>query len=345
MMQSQNNNTTKRVPVSEIRTGMYVVGLDRSWIETPFLFHRRKIKSLAEVDLLKRHGIREVLIDTARGADTEAASHSNEEQASSPAAAGDTPKIEIRQARANEIPFRILVEEFDIARKVHEEALAASQAIFDGAGRGAPIPAPVTKKVVGDLTSSILRSPDASLLLTHMRRFKNDLFNHAVNVCVLSLVVGVVEGLENESTALGFGALLHDIGQTRLPRNLLHKEDPYTASERRLLEQHPTLGFNILQRSESIPDLASRIVVEHHERVNGRGYPARLLAEQISPLSQIVAITDAYDAMLIGRNHPALQPIEVLREIYLDAQKGLFDQVWVEKVIPRIGSLSHRQPG
>jgi len=333
-MEAQKSNTTKRVPIAQIREGMYVVGLDRSWIETPFLFHRKRIKSSADIELLKKHGIREVVIDTARGADVDVAQNG---QAGANSRASVEPLIEIRQAQPNEIPFRILIEEFEIARKVHDEALAASQAIFDGAGRGAPIPSAVAQKVVSDLTSCILRSPDASLLLTHMRRFQNDLFTHAVNVCVLSLVVSAAEGLESENGALGFGALLHDIGQTRLPRNLIRKSEPYTDSERRLLEQHPRLGYKILERSESIPDLAARILIEHHERVNGAGYPGKLEGEAISPFSQIVAITDAYDAMLIGRNHPALQPIEILREIYLDAQKGLFDRVWVEKVIRALG--------
>jgi hypothetical protein len=70
-MESHDLSNTKRVPLSEVRTGMYIVALDRSWIETPFLFRRKLIKSSDEIELLKKHGIREVVIDTERGADTD----------------------------------------------------------------------------------------------------------------------------------------------------------------------------------------------------------------------------------------------------------------------------------
>ena len=80
-------------------------------------------------------------------------------------------------------------------RVVHNEALAVAQNMFDGAALGGgPVKSEGAKKVVTDLLSSIARSPEANLLLMQMRRFQKDLFSHAVNVCVLSLVVGVLEG-------------------------------------------------------------------------------------------------------------------------------------------------------
>jgi putative nucleotidyltransferase with HDIG domain len=339
-MESHDLSNTKRVPLSEVRTGMYIVALDRSWIETPFLFHRKLIKSSDEIELLKKHGIREVVIDTERGADTDSRAVVASDKVlpvSGVVGNGDESVVEIRHATASEVKFKIMAQEFDVARQVHEEALAATQSIFDGAGRGAPVNAAVAEKVVSDLSGTILRSPEASLLMTQMRRFQNDLFSHAINVCVLSLVVGAAEGLGEDNPVLGMGALFHDIGQTRLPRNLIRKKDPYTESERRLMEQHPTLGFNVLQRSENIPEPAWRIVLEHHERADGTGYPGRLKTSQVAIFSQIVAIIDAYDAMLMGRNHAALQPIEALRQIYLDAKSGAFDRALIEKVIRALG--------
>jgi HD-GYP domain-containing protein (c-di-GMP phosphodiesterase class II) len=170
-----------------------------------------------------------------------------------------------------------------------------------------------------------------------MRRFQNDLFTHAVNVCVLSLVVGTLEGFAEEVYELGLGALLHDIGQVRLPRNLLRKNDSFTDQERRLVEQHPALGAAMLEQEESVPTAARRIVMEHHERLNGTGYPRKLGGENISPLSQIVAITDAYDAMIIGRNGVLRRPIDVLRQLYLDANAGAFSRDLIEKVIRSLG--------
>jgi HD-GYP domain-containing protein (c-di-GMP phosphodiesterase class II) len=337
-MESQGD-TTKRVPVSEVRTGMYIVSLDRSWIDTPFLFNRKLIKSSEEIELLKKHGIREVVIDTRRGADTDTAVELPETSAPQPGPSehADRPVVEIRHATADSVEFKFMVQEFDVARRIHDEALAATQSIFDGAGRGSPVNVAVAAKVVSDLSGTVLRSPEASLLLTQMRRFQGDLFAHSVNVCVLSLVVGAAEGFEGDNAILGLGALLHDLGETRLPRNLIRKQDSYTESERQLVEQHPTLGFNAIQHIENIPERARRIVIEHHERADGSGYPAKLKGEQISLFSRIVAITDAYDTMLMGRNRLFLQPIEVLRQIYLEAENGAFDRALIEKFIRALG--------
>jgi putative nucleotidyltransferase with HDIG domain len=146
-----------------------------------------------------------------------------------------------------------------------------------------------------------------------------------------------MEGLDNSITALGMGALLHDVGKTRLPRNLICKPTAYTDQERRLMERHPTLGATILRRSENIPELAQRIAAEHHERIDGSGYPCGIRGAELLLPSQLVAITDLYDNMLTGRNRPALQPIEVLRQLYLRSNAGALDRRLVEKVIHCLG--------
>ena len=315
---------------------MYVLDLDRPWLETQFLFHRRLIKSAEEIELLRHQGIREVVIDTAQGADVEAAPL--------PAAATKVPaRANSEIISATRLPlssgtaFQPLVKELHVARTIHEEAQAAAKKLFEGVGTGSAVNSVAAKKVVTDLLGSVTRSPEANLLLVQMRRFQKDLFVHAVNLCVLSLVVGTLDGFGNEISALALGALLHDIGEIRLAGNLLRKKHAPTESERRLLQQHPELGFRLLQECENIPELATRIVIEHHERLDGSGYPFRLTAGQISPFSQIVAITDAYDALITGRDQAPLQPVEVLRQLYLQGNDGTLDGELIERIIHCLG--------
>jgi HD-GYP domain-containing protein (c-di-GMP phosphodiesterase class II) len=318
---------------------MYVVELDRAWIHTPFVFHYRKIRDSRDIDLLAQHGIREVVIDTERGAGVELTqvrtarepiAHEPEDETGTASEAAST-----RYSYKNLL--EPLVHEVSLARGIHQEALATAQSVFDGVGRGAVLNSASAKSAVTSLLASVARSPEANLLLTQMRRFQNDLFTHSVNVCVLSLVVGTLEGFAGEISELGLGALLHDVGQVRLPRNLIRKKDIFTDQERRLMEQHPALGGVILEHAESIPNRVRQIVVGHHERLNGRGYPLKARGHTISPLSQIVAITDAYDAMITGRNGVLQKPIDVLRELYLEANAGAFDRELVEKVIRSLG--------
>jgi HD-GYP domain-containing protein (c-di-GMP phosphodiesterase class II) len=103
------------------------------------------------------------------------------------------------------------------------------------------------------------------------------------------------------------------------------------------MEQHPGLGSLILKQSGNFPEAARRIVLEHHERLNGSGYPCGLGRGEIAFLSQIVAITDAYDAMLTGRNQLPAPPIEVLRQLYLQGSAGAFDRDLVERIIHGLG--------
>jgi putative nucleotidyltransferase with HDIG domain len=234
--------------------------------------------------------------------------------------------------------LQTVVNELEVSRTMHEEALSIARDIFNAVGSGAPINSPVAREVVTNLLSAVTRSPEASLLLTQMRRFQNDLASHSVNVCVLSLVVGAFEGLEDEVSTLGIAALLHDIGQTRLPRKLTHKNGEFTETERRIMEQHPGLGALIVKQSENIPEAVRRIVLEHHERLNGSGYPCGLRRSEIAFLSQIVAITDVYDAMLTGRNQPPAPPVEVLRQLYLQGSAGAFDRNLVKRIIDGLGA-------
>lgn len=337
-MDTRGLSRRKRVPVSQLKPGVYVVALDQSWFQTPFMFHRRLIQNIEEIELLKKHGIQEVVIDIARGADIDALSPPPTAEAT----LGDSPKASpgSQKPRAPSLPeptAQAVVKELEVSRAVHEEALSMARDVFDGVGSGAPINSPVAKQVVIKLLSSVTRSPEANLLLTQIRRFQNELFNHSVNVCVLSLVVGTFEGLGDEIAALGLGALLHDVGQTRLPRNLTHKKGVFTQTERRIMEQHPGLGALILKQSQGIPEAAKRIVLEHHERLNGSGYPCGARGKEIAYLSQIVSITDAYDAMLMGRNQPPAPPVEVLRQLYLQGSAGAFDRALVERIIHGLG--------
>ena len=341
--------TKKQIPVSELKPGMYVVGLDRSWFKTPFLFHRRVIKDAEDIELFKRHGIREVVIETAHGADHQPPLHPKRDEPTGtwPPQVAEPPAVAKESALKNgartraptlaEKVFRPLTRELKVARTIRDEALTAARRIFDGVGSGAPVHSPAARKVVANLLSSITRSPEANLLLAQMRRFENDLMVHAVNVCVFTLVVATLERLDDDPTALGMGAMLHDVGKTRLPRNLILKPAGYTDQERRLMERHPTLGATILRQSENISELAQRIAIEHHERIDGSGYPCGLGGAEIALASQLVTVTDLYDNMLSGRCKPPLQPIEALRELYLQSNTGALDGGLVERVIHCLG--------
>jgi putative nucleotidyltransferase with HDIG domain len=284
--------------------------------------------------LFKERGVQWVTIDPTLGTDIAG----DTATAAAHASAGVQESTSATQTEAAR-ELGNLERELLLARTVQTEAMTAVESIFEGVKTGTPIDSAAVKQTVYTLLNNTLRSHDPLIALIHMRQYDANLFAHAVNVCVFALIVGRSQGFGKlQLESLGVGALLHDIGKLRLPRNLLRKQGIYTAQERRLIQQHPQLGIAILSQSHDIHEESRRIVLEHHERYNGSGYPAGLKELEISPLSEIVAIADMYDAMLSSREgRPPLPPAQAIKELYKYGLQGQCDRRWVERVIRCLG--------
>ena len=312
---------TKQIPLSELTVGMYVVNLDRAWPPHSTIGERRRIANSEDIALFNACGVHWVTIDPALSKNVGAGAQT----------VPSPPPVPVA--------LDALTKELDRARTVRAEAMTTMQSIFEGVKTGTPICIESVKQTVHTLMDSVLRHHDALLYLSHLRQFDADVCTHAVDVCVFALVIGTHQGFScAQLECLGIGALLHDVGKMRLPRNLLRKPGAYTEQEWSLMQQHPRLGLAILMHTDGIHDDSRRIVVEHHERINGSGYPAKLKGDMIAPGSEIVGIADAYDAMLssCGRRPPLL-PAQAIKELYQGGLKGEFALGWVERVVRCLG--------
>jgi HD-GYP domain-containing protein (c-di-GMP phosphodiesterase class II) len=320
---------TKQIPVDALSPGMYVVGLDRPWHDSITLIPQR-IEGPAIILKLKEYGVRYVTIDPTLGKDVNTTE-------------GDalpTPQKErLRSGGQRVQKFAGLEEDLGRAQMVRTEAMTMVESIFEGVKTGAPINSVTVKRTVTTLMDIILHNYDPFLSVLHMRQYDANLFVHAVNVCAFALIIGKSQGFDKPRLeCLGVGALLHDVGKLRLPRNLFRKQGAYTPQERQLIQQHPLLGATILAEAQDIREESRRIVLEHHERIDGSGYPAGRHGLEISPLSEIVSIVDIYDAMLSGREgRPVLPPTQAIRELYKYGLKGHCDRGWIERTIRCLG--------
>jgi putative nucleotidyltransferase with HDIG domain len=205
------------------------------------------------------------------------------------------------------------------------------------------VPRPDTlRTVVGNVLSRVLED-DASMLsllsLEKMKRFDRTLASHALDVCTLSLIVahdyGVAEG---NLDALGAGALLHDIGYVRLPRNLYRRSHDLTEQERTLMQQHPALGLAMLRDAQEDRDAVLRIVAEHHECSDGSGFPHKLKGDALSIFAQLVSLVDAYDGMVSRRGgRPAMLPHDAIRQLFRLGDKGQYAKDLVRAMIGSLG--------
>jgi len=359
----------KNIPIDQLQPRMFLVGVDQSWWKTPFLTHHRIIKNMGEVQLLKKAGIKTVTIDPSKGLDVEelvpddlqatlvgdpvrkpidgivedelqeTPETGSPEQASSQTLVENSsiPTLDSRSVSHHNVPQGV-----ESAKQVYQAAVEAVERIFEGVATGAPIDNPALEHVVKIVLDQIKEDPKMLpqfVLVQSLKKIEPHLYSHVVNVSALATMVGVEMELEQRSLEwLATGALLHDIGYMRLPRNLLRKRSGYTEKEQALLNQHTELGVAMLA---SCPDCAPevrRIVVEHHECQDGTGYPKGLTGDSISSLSDIVSLCDSFDSM-IGSwgGAPPVPASLALRELYAKAKTGVLIQRPAERLIKCLG--------
>ncbi|MCL5962471.1 MAG: HD-GYP domain-containing protein [Chloroflexi bacterium] len=141
-----------------------------------------------------------------------------------------------------------------------------------------------------------------SALLSVINHDKS-LYTHAVNVSVYALGLGhlVGAGDAGELCSLGLSAFLHDVGKAKVPSEVLNKPGPLSSEEWAIIRQHPVWGKEAVSAVQDFPEIVATTVGQHHERLDGSGYPDGLVARDLHPFSRIVAIADVYDALTSNR--------------------------------------------
>lgn len=156
--------------------------------------------------------------------------------------------------------------------------------------------------IVENIIEAIFSSQNSILSLTGFRGEGDYFILHALDVCIYSLIAAKVMKLNYEDiVVLGIGALLHDIGKTKISDNIINKEGKLTDDEFDEAKKHSEYGYNILLKCPQINSDIIKIVLQHHERCDGSGYPNKLMAKDIHKLSKIVAVADIYDALTSDR--------------------------------------------
>jgi HD-GYP domain-containing protein (c-di-GMP phosphodiesterase class II) len=166
-------------------------------------------------------------------------------------------------------------------------------------------------------------------------------FTHAMNVSTYCLLLAKGLGISDDQELLriGQGALLHDIGMQYVPRRILDKRGKLTDKERQVVQQHPTRGFLELRHSEDLTAGQLMMVYSHHERCDGRGYPAALVRSDIHEYARLCAVVDVYAALTTDRPHRAASRHANVIE-YMDRQAGrAFDEemtrCWIATIANR----------
>lgn len=193
------------------------------------------------------------------------------------------------------------------------------------------------RNVVGKIIEELLTVRDAVINLQDIKSLDNYTFAHSANVCVLSAITGISMGYDSDRLKeLCLGALLHDIGKTKVPYEILNKPGPLTAEEYEEMKKHTKYGYEILKQSSDISVYTSYIALTHHEKYNGEGYPLGLEGKDIHEFSRIVSIADVYDAMTSDRIYRKKINISEAVEYLVSLGNYHFDYEIVRKMIEHI---------
>ncbi|MFC5647629.1 HD-GYP domain-containing protein [Paenibacillus solisilvae] len=172
----------------------------------------------------------------------------------------------------------------------------------------------VMNMVIDDLTNQ----KDAMIMLMNMGMVDNYLFQHSLNVCVYSTVLGIASGYtQDELMTLGLGAMLHDIGKTQISTSILKKSGSLTREEYEEMKTHAERGYYLLKDEPNIPLLAAHCAYQHHERLDGSGYPRGIKGDEIHEYAKWIGIVDSYDAMTTTRIYrDPMLPHQAVESLY-----------------------------
>ncbi|MGE4470153.1 MAG: HD-GYP domain-containing protein [Desulfovibrio sp.] len=303
-----------KVAVEQLKPGVFIRLERRNWFSHPFLFNSFLIKDEGQIQVLRELGIREVTCvpekcnclpcrcgkNRTRTATVCVAGPDHGPQAPSAGAGSHelSPELERLWRIKRERAERLRQKREAIARceERYVDAVRTAEELRRGVLAGDNARSLEALEFVRGLVSTFLGDAESTLHLMNVLKPEEHIYSHELNVTILSLLLGRENGLDQENLVLlGLAALLHDVGKERIDRKLLKKRGPLTRPEVQLLQRHVDIGRDLLMRLPSMPLRVVDAVYQHHEMLDGSGYPLGLTGEAVGLAARIVAVTNVYD--------------------------------------------------
>lgn len=296
-------NMRKRIRVDELQVGMYCSDV-YSAEGVLILAARIPISSLEQVSIFRRLGVETVDIDISKGADVKSAAPNF-----APA------PLTSETAATGPVSYE---SELAVAKDLYRKTFHSVRHAFTAIKLGNVYSTQEIEETVKGIVECMLRNSDALVTIAQIRGYNEYVYEHSVNVTILVCALCHIMGYEKETVVeAGVGAFLHDLGMIWIPETIVNKPDRLTEAESIVIKRHPQYGLEILKDRKGISDLSKTVIAQHHERLDGRGYPKGLKGDQIHEVAFMAGIADAYDAMTSNRVHRgALTPQQALAFLY-----------------------------
>ncbi|MCL6595837.1 MAG: HD-GYP domain-containing protein [Firmicutes bacterium] len=204
----------------------------------------------------------------------------------------------------NEVLPDLDVQDVDLDERVRQDAMNSLRTTIDVVRRRTGKDASVQAfRAAESIVEAVLSADGVPMALAVLRTKEDDLLQHCVNTAAYSALIGIGAGLaRRELELVTLGGLLHDLGKALIPVEILAKPGRLTPAEREVMNRHSQLGFEAISRDlPTLPAQVAAVAYQHHERLNGSGYPEGMRGEQIHRFARIVAVADVYDALCAMR--------------------------------------------
>ena len=273
----------KEFLVSDLKSGMFIAEVT----EQSGRFSVKSggfVRTQNAIDSLSSKGVRRVLVDMAK---------SEHVEESKPETVAEVKEPRVKSSFKDEIGKAKKL--YNQAKKLQRQALASMKA-------GRPIDSDGMKEVADGFIDSVFRNQDALACMTRMRQKDDYLMEHSINVSIIMTIFAKHMKIDEKIIHdLATGALLHDLGKINVPDEVLHKPGRLTDEEMVVMRSHVTLGYDILKETEGLSDTILEVVLDHHERLDGSGYPNGKNESQLSQYAKMISICDTYDAITASR--------------------------------------------
>lgn len=193
-----------------------------------------------------------------------------------------------------------------------------------------------TNSIANELMTAIETNDAVAIDISALKTSDEYTFKHSVDVATISMILAKKQGLDSKKVyEIGIAGLLHDVGKTKVPLEILNKPGPLNDDEFEIMKQHTVYGYRIVQENAIFNNEIALTVLQHHEKINGNGYPLKANANQITPYAKIMTIADIYDALVTDRPYKAALPqrtaIEMIMsmtdELDITAMKSFLESI------------------
>lgn len=228
------------------------------------------------------------------------------------------------------------------AKRTYAQSVALTKDVIHSVRMGRAPSSKKIKRAVQTIVDEVLNEETSLIGLTTLREYDEYTYTHSVNVCIFAVALGKRLAMNKlQLYELGLAALMHDIGKSRVPTDLLRKSTALGEDDWRRITMHPWLGVLTLfqlRGQQELPYRAMLVAHEHHMKCDLSGYPRSRRPRAISMASKIVAVADGYDAATSRRSYQTtpFPPSAVLQEMRDNAARGM-DQVVVKAFIALLG--------